>query len=73
MARLIIEVTGSKREIERIATHLCDGGGEEQMCPSDFEEEEGRVLDFNYAECFESHGYTGDGEERKIEVLVAEY
>lgn len=38
MAKLIIEVEGSEAEIEELAGHISDGGGEPGMLPYAFEE-----------------------------------
>lgn len=54
--KLIIEIEGAPEELDAIAHHFSDGGGEQHMIPYKYEEQ-GRWLVFDYKKCFPAWGY----------------
>ncbi len=59
VSRLVITIEGSSEELEQIAGHISDGGGEEGMLPWKFEEL-GKHMEFDYVKCFSAWGYDPD-------------
>lgn len=71
MPKLHINIEGTDEEIQSIAEHICDCGGEEAMTPIEFSGRREYML-FNYEKCFPAHGYDPikDGLDRVISVTI---
>jgi len=54
--KLSIIIEGSQEEIEDIAGHFSDGGGEQNILPYVFDENDKRII-FDYSKCFSAWGY----------------
>lgn len=54
--KLSIIIEGTADEIDEIAGHFSDGGGEEGMLPAALQDD-GVCLVFDYSKCFPAHGY----------------
>jgi hypothetical protein len=54
--KLSIVFEGTEEEIHAIAEHFCDGGGDQNMVPVEFDDEDKRII-FDYSKCWTAWGY----------------
>jgi len=56
MSKFTIIIEGTPEELDKIASQISDGGGEDAMTPDEYVRE-GRYLNLDYSKCFSAWGY----------------